>query len=30
VNFGQVLIKKHEQFEQVMTDRVSQMRDDWT
>ena len=30
VNFGQVLIKKHEQFEQVMTDRLSQMRDDWT
>ncbi len=29
-NFGRVLIKKHEQFEQVMGERMSQMRDDWT
>ena len=29
-NFGQVLIKKHEHFEQVVTDRMSEMRDDWT
>ena len=29
-NFGQVFIKKQEQFEQVMTERISQMRDDWT
>ncbi|HEY0786293.1 MAG TPA: segregation/condensation protein A, partial [Acidobacteriaceae bacterium] len=28
-NFSQILIKKHEQFEQVMTDRMSQMKDDW-
>ena len=29
-NFGRVLIKKQEQFEQVMGERMSQMRDDWT
>ena len=29
-NFAQVFIKKHEHFEQVMNDRLSQMRDDWT
>ena len=29
-NFAQVLVKKHAKFEQVMTDRMSQVRDDWS
>ena len=28
-NFGQVFIKKHEHFDEVMSDRMSRMRDDW-
>ncbi len=29
-NFAEVFIKKHDSFDQVMTERMSQMRDDWT
>lgn len=28
-NFSEIFIKKHEQFEEVMNERLSQMRDDW-
>jgi segregation and condensation protein A len=28
-NFSDILVKKHADFEQVMTERMSQMRDDW-
>ena len=29
-NFSEIFIKKHEQFEQVLNERVSQMREDWS
>ncbi|MBT9331280.1 segregation and condensation protein A [Paracidobacterium acidisoli] len=29
-NFSEIFIKKHEQFEQVLNERISQMRDDWS
>jgi segregation and condensation protein A len=29
-NFSDIFIKKHEQFEQVLNERISQMRDDWS
>jgi segregation and condensation protein A len=29
-NFSEIFVKKHEQFEEVMNDRLSQMRDDWS
>lgn len=29
-NFGDIFVKKHADFEQVMTERMNQMRDDWT
>lgn len=28
-NFSEIFVKKHERFEQVVNERVSQMRDDW-
>jgi len=28
-NFGDIYVKKHADFEQVMTERMNQMRDDW-
>jgi segregation and condensation protein A len=28
-NFSEIFVKKHEQFEQVLNERISQMRDDW-
>ena len=28
-NFGDIFVKKHADFEQVMTERMNQMRDDW-
>jgi segregation and condensation protein A len=29
-NFGEIYVKKHAQFEQVLNDRISQIRDDWS
>jgi segregation and condensation protein A len=29
-NFSEIFVKKHEQFEQVLSERISQMRDDWS
>ncbi|MGH9586995.1 MAG: segregation and condensation protein A [Acidobacteriaceae bacterium] len=29
-NFSEIYVKKHEQFEEIMNERVSQMRDDWS
>jgi segregation and condensation protein A len=29
-NFDEIFVKKHEQFEQVLKERLSQMRDDWS
>ncbi len=29
-NFSEIFIKKHEQFEQVLNERASQVRDDWS
>lgn len=29
-NFSEIFVKKHEQFEQVLNERISQMRDDWS
>ena len=29
-NFSEIYVKKHAEFEQVLNDRMSQMRDDWT
>ncbi|MGB7189843.1 MAG: segregation/condensation protein A [Acidobacteriaceae bacterium] len=29
-NFSEIFVKKHEQFEEVMNERLSQMRDDWS
>jgi segregation and condensation protein A len=29
-NFSEIFVKKHERFEQVLNERVSQMRDDWS
>jgi len=29
-NFSEIFVKKHDQFEEVMNERVSQMRDDWS
>src|SRR6185437_1884069 len=29
-NFSEIFIKKNEQFEEVMNERISQMRDDWS
>jgi segregation and condensation protein A len=29
-NFGEIFVKKHEQFEEVLKERLSQMRDDWS
>ena len=29
-NFSEIFIKKHEQFERVLNERISQMRDDWS
>ncbi|HUY80959.1 MAG TPA: segregation/condensation protein A [Acidobacteriaceae bacterium] len=29
-DFSEIYIKKHEQFEQVLNERMSQMRDDWS
>ena len=29
-NFSEIFIKKHEQFEEVITQRIAQMRDDWS
>jgi len=29
-NFSEVFVKKHEQFEQVLNERMSQIRDDWS
>lgn len=29
-NFSEIFIKKHEQFEQVLNERLSQMRDEWS
>jgi len=29
-NFSEIFIKKHKQFEQVLNERMSQMRDDWS
>jgi segregation and condensation protein A len=29
-NFSEIFVKKHEQFEEVMNERISQMRDDWS
>jgi segregation and condensation protein A len=29
-NFSEIFVKKHEQFEQVLNERLSQMRDDWS
>jgi segregation and condensation protein A len=28
-NFSEIFVKKHEQFEEVLNERISQMRDDW-
>jgi segregation and condensation protein A len=28
-NFSEIFVKKHEQFEEVLNERMSQMRDDW-
>ena len=28
-NFSEIFVKKHEQFEQVLNERISQVRDDW-
>jgi len=29
-NFDEIFVKKHEQFEEVLKERLSQMRDDWS
>jgi segregation and condensation protein A len=29
-NFSEIFVKKHDQFEQVLNERMSQMRDDWS
>jgi segregation and condensation protein A len=29
-NFSEIFVKKHERFEQVLNERISQMRDDWS
>ncbi|HET7100002.1 MAG TPA: segregation/condensation protein A [Terriglobia bacterium] len=29
-NFSEIFVKKHEQFEEVLNERISQMRDDWS
>jgi segregation and condensation protein A len=29
-NFSEIFVKKHDQFEQVLNERISQMRDDWS
>jgi segregation and condensation protein A len=29
-NFSEILVKKHERFEEVLNERISQMRDDWS
>jgi segregation and condensation protein A len=29
-NFSDIFVKKHEQFEEVLNERMSQMRDDWS
>lgn len=29
-NFSEIFVKKHEQFEQVLNERISQVRDDWS
>lgn len=29
-NFSEIFIKKHERFEEVLNERISQMRDDWS
>jgi segregation and condensation protein A len=29
-NFSEIYVKKHEQFEEVLNERLSQMRDDWS
>jgi segregation and condensation protein A len=29
-NFSEVFVKKHEQFEEVLNERMSQIRDDWS
>jgi segregation and condensation protein A len=29
-NFSDIFVKKHEQFEQVLNERMSQVRDDWS
>lgn len=29
-NFSEIFVKKHEQFEEVITQRIAQMRDDWS
>ena len=29
-NFSEIFVKKHEQFEEVMNERISHMRDDWS
>jgi segregation and condensation protein A len=29
-NFSDIFVKKHEQFEEVLKERLSQVRDDWS
>lgn len=29
-NFSEIFVKKHDQFEEVLNERISQMRDDWS
>jgi segregation and condensation protein A len=29
-NFSEIFVKKHDQFEEVINERISQMRDDWS
>jgi segregation and condensation protein A len=29
-NFSEIFVKKHERFEEVLNERISQMRDDWS
>ena len=29
-NFSEIFVKKHDQFEEVLNERISEMRDDWS
>ena len=29
-NFSEIFVKKHQQFEEVLNERMSQIRDDWS